>query len=68
MSTCETTVTRAEYHFFLEHNVKHRCIMGNDYYVSNEHRVTVAGTTEPCGEIFGYDEITWQYTIVTESP
>jgi beta-glucosidase len=54
-------MTRDEYHFFLEHDVKHRCIMGNDYYVTNEHRVTEEGHTSPAGEVFGYDEITWQY-------
>jgi beta-glucosidase len=54
-------MTRDEYHFFLEHNLKHHCIMGNDYYVTNEHRVADDGTTRPSGEVFGYDEITWQY-------
>jgi beta-glucosidase len=54
-------MTRAEYHFFHTHDVKHRCIMGNDYYVTNEHRVHADGRTEPAGEVFGYDEITWQY-------
>ncbi|MBV9240727.1 MAG: glycoside hydrolase family 1 protein, partial [Acidobacteria bacterium] len=37
------------------------CIMGNDYYITNEHRVSEDGTTTPSGEIFGYAEITWQY-------
>jgi hypothetical protein len=54
-------LTRDEYHFFLEHNLKHHCIMGNDYYVTNEHRVSPDGTTRPSGEVFGYDAITWQY-------
>jgi len=54
-------MTREEYHFFHTHDVKHRCIMGNDYYVTNEHRVRADGRTEPAGEVFGYDEITWQY-------
>ncbi len=54
-------LTREEYHFFLEHHLKHRCIMGNDYYVTNEHRVSADGATRPAGEIFGYDEITRQY-------
>jgi beta-glucosidase len=54
-------LTRPEYHFFLENHVKHRCIMGNDYYVTNEHRVAADGSTRPAGEVFGYDEITWQY-------
>ena len=54
-------MTRAEYHFFLEHRLKHHCIMGNDYYVTNEHRVAPNGKTTASGEVFGYDEITWQY-------
>lgn len=54
-------MTREEYHFFLEHQLKHHCIMGNDYYVTNEHRVSSDGMTRPSGEVFGYDGITWQY-------
>jgi beta-glucosidase/6-phospho-beta-glucosidase/beta-galactosidase len=54
-------MTREEYHFFLHHNLKHHCILGNDYYVTNEHRVTPDGKTFPAGEVFGYNEITRQY-------
>lgn len=54
-------MSRAEYHFFQEHRMKPHCIMGNDYYVTNEHLVAADGHTRPSGEIFGYDEITWQY-------
>ncbi len=54
-------MTRNEYHFFLDHHLKHHCIMGNDYYVTNEHRVSADGRTRPSGEVFGYDEITRQY-------
>jgi beta-glucosidase len=54
-------MTRDEYHFFLHHRLKHHCIMGNDYYVTNEHRVAPDGSTRGSGEVFGYDEITWQY-------
>ena len=32
-------MTREEYHFFLNNHLKQHCIMGNDYYVTNEHRV-----------------------------
>ena len=35
--------------------------MGNDYYVTNEHRVAPDGGTRASGEVFGYDGITWQY-------
>ena len=54
-------MTREEYHFFHKHNLKHNCVMGNDYYVTNEHRVHADGTTSPAGEVFGYDGITHQY-------
>jgi hypothetical protein len=54
-------MTREEYDFFMHHSPKHHCIMGNDYYVTNEHRVSPDGTTQPAGEIFGYVEITRQY-------
>jgi beta-glucosidase/6-phospho-beta-glucosidase/beta-galactosidase len=52
---------REEYHFFLEHRMKAHCIMGNDYYVTNEHRVKSDGSSSASGEVFGYDGITWQY-------
>ena len=54
-------MTRAEYHFFLDNRLKQHCIMGNDYYVTNEHRVSADGSTRASGEIFGYSEITRQY-------
>ncbi|HLM20150.1 MAG TPA: hypothetical protein VK390_01330, partial [Propionibacteriaceae bacterium] len=55
-------MTRDEYHFFLKHSpLRHHCMMGNDYYVTNEHRVSADGMTRPSGEVFGYDEITRQY-------
>lgn len=54
-------MTREEYRFFLERHLKHHCIMGNDYYITNEHRVAPDGSTSPAGEVFGYNGITWQY-------
>jgi len=54
-------MTKQEYDFFMEHTVKHHCIMGNDYYITNEHRVCPEGTTQPSGEVLGYSEITRQY-------
>jgi len=54
-------MTRNEYHYFLHNNLKHHCIMGNDYYITNEHRVSKDGTTRASGEIFGYHVITAQY-------
>jgi hypothetical protein len=54
-------MTRDEYHFFMQSHLKHNCIMGNDYYMTNEHRVSADGSTRAAGEVFGYDEITTQY-------
>ena len=54
-------MTRDEYHFFIDNQLKQHCILGNDYYVTNEHRVSADGMTRPSGEVFGYDEITRQY-------
>jgi beta-glucosidase len=54
-------MTREEYHWFLEHRLKQHCILGNDYYMLNEHRVFADGRTVAAGEVFGYCEITRQY-------
>jgi beta-glucosidase/6-phospho-beta-glucosidase/beta-galactosidase len=54
-------MTQAEYHWFIENQVKAHCIMGNDYYVTNEHLVFPDGRTQASGEIFGYYVITSQY-------
>jgi beta-glucosidase/6-phospho-beta-glucosidase/beta-galactosidase len=55
-------MTRDEYHFFLNRSsLRHHCIMGNDYYITNEHRVRADGFTTAAGDVFGYDEITRQY-------
>ena len=52
---------REEYHFFLGNSLRHHCILGNDYYWTNEHRVSADGQHRASGEIFGYSEITRQY-------
>lgn len=54
-------MTREEYRFFLQHRLKQHSIMGNDYHVTNEHRVCADRLVRPAGEIFGYNEITRQY-------
>jgi beta-glucosidase len=54
-------LTREEYRFFLGNSMRHHCILGNDYYWTNEHRVAADGGTRASGEIFGYSEITRQY-------
>jgi beta-glucosidase/6-phospho-beta-glucosidase/beta-galactosidase len=57
----ENGMTAEEYSFFMCHHLRHHCVMGNDYYRTNEHRVWADGTTSAAGEVFGYNEITRQY-------
>jgi hypothetical protein len=57
-------LSREEYHWFLDHGraMRSNCVMGNDYYITNEHEVVNAeGQMQPSGEIFGYYVITKQY-------
>ncbi|MEO6906174.1 MAG: family 1 glycosylhydrolase [Ginsengibacter sp.] len=54
-------MTPEEYRWFTDNQVKARCVMGNDYYVTNEHIVHPDGRTQASGEIFGYYVITSQY-------
>jgi beta-glucosidase/6-phospho-beta-glucosidase/beta-galactosidase len=54
-------MSREEYRWFLDHHVRSRCVMGNDYYATNESVVNSDGSLEPAGEIFGYYPITHQY-------
>lgn len=45
----------------MNNNLKHHRVLGNDYYITNEHRVAAGGHTYWTGEIFCYNEITRQY-------
>jgi beta-glucosidase/6-phospho-beta-glucosidase/beta-galactosidase len=54
-------MTDQEYEFFMNQNSKFRCIMGTDYYVTNEHLLRPDGTTTASGEFFGYYVIAKQY-------
>ena len=54
-------MTGDEYDFFMKNSLKHHCVMGNDYYATNEHWTEENGATSASGEIFGYAEITRQY-------
>ncbi len=42
-------MTYEEYHFFLGNSLKHHCILGNDYYWTNEHRVSADGADPRVG-------------------
>ncbi|HYK75558.1 MAG TPA: family 1 glycosylhydrolase [Daejeonella sp.] len=54
-------MTDQEYQWFEQSYIKAKCIMGNDYYITNEHMVHPDGSTTSAGEIFGYYIITHQY-------
>jgi beta-glucosidase len=56
-------MTRQEYHWHMDQARMLRpfCVMGNDYYISNEHLVPRTGPIQAAGEIFGYYVITRQY-------
>jgi beta-glucosidase/6-phospho-beta-glucosidase/beta-galactosidase len=54
-------MTREEYRWFENNLIKGSCVMGNDYYITNEHMVHEDGSTSAAGEIFGYYVITQQY-------
>jgi beta-glucosidase/6-phospho-beta-glucosidase/beta-galactosidase len=56
-------MTRDEYHWYMREAVGLRpyCVMGNDYYITNEHLVPEEGPVTGSGEIFGYYVITRQY-------
>ncbi len=52
---------REQYHWFRDNHRKEHCVMGTDYYETNEHLVNDDGRLSPSGEIFGYYVITHQY-------
>jgi beta-glucosidase/6-phospho-beta-glucosidase/beta-galactosidase len=54
-------MTRAEYHFFLDNRLKRHCVMGNDWYQTNEHLLNADGHGRWAGEVFGYDTVTRDY-------
>lgn len=56
-------LSRDEYHWLLDHGKKMRrhCVMGNDYYYTNESLVPPEGPLILTGEVFGYYIITKQY-------
>ncbi len=54
-------MTEADYDFFMNQTYRFRCIMGTDYYVTNEHLLISEGLTVASGEYFGYYVIARQY-------
>jgi beta-glucosidase len=54
-------MTEDEYDFFLTYDLREHCIMGNDYYVTNEHLLVDETHTVFGGEVFGYYVVTRDY-------
>jgi beta-glucosidase/6-phospho-beta-glucosidase/beta-galactosidase len=54
-------MTEEEYDFFFQQNLLEHCIMGNDYYVSNEHLLIDETRAVFAGDIFGYYVVTKDY-------
>lgn len=58
----ECGMTASEYVWFHSHpQLKPHCIMGSDYYITNEHVLQRDGRTVCTGDIYGYYVITKQY-------
>jgi hypothetical protein len=55
-------MTPEEYTWYrAQSDLRSHCIMGTDYYITNEHIIRDDGTTIGAGEIYGYYVITRQY-------
>ena len=54
-------MTPDECRFFEEHAMRGHCILGSDYYVTNEHDVRADGTYGDAGETLGYAMIAREY-------
>ena len=57
----DSGMTRDEYRFFTDTSLRHHCVLGSDYYVTNEHRVRSDGLTYAAGDVIGYDQIARHY-------
>jgi beta-glucosidase/6-phospho-beta-glucosidase/beta-galactosidase len=57
----ENDLTHDEYRWFRENARKPYCVLGTDYYATNEHLVRATARWCPSGEIFGYYVLTRQY-------
>jgi beta-glucosidase len=54
-------MTRQEYAGFRNTDLKRHCVLGTDYYQTNEHLVQDDGSTRASGEVYGYATIIQQY-------
>jgi beta-glucosidase/6-phospho-beta-glucosidase/beta-galactosidase len=57
----ENGMTLEEYDWYRNNQIRKHCVMGNDYYATNEHVITTEGNFEHSGELLGYYVITSQY-------
>ncbi|MDQ3041505.1 MAG: family 1 glycosylhydrolase, partial [Acidobacteriota bacterium] len=57
----ENGMTEEEYDFFLQHDLREHCILGNDYYITNEHLLVSETERVASGDIFGYYVVTKDY-------
>jgi beta-glucosidase/6-phospho-beta-glucosidase/beta-galactosidase len=55
-------MTVEEYQWYRQQSdLRAHCIMGTDYYITNEHVIREDGTTIGAGDVYGYYVITRQY-------
>jgi len=54
-------MTQEEYRWFMSHGLHTRCVMGNDYYATNERILQHDGTASHIGEVFGWYVVTREY-------
>jgi len=54
-------MTKEEYTWFRNNPCRGRCIVGTDYYMTNEHFVHPDGSTSASGDLYGYYVIAHQY-------
>jgi beta-glucosidase/6-phospho-beta-glucosidase/beta-galactosidase len=54
-------MTQEEYHWFMHHNLATGCVMGNDYYVTNERILQHDGSVQDAGEVLGWYQVTREY-------
>jgi beta-glucosidase/6-phospho-beta-glucosidase/beta-galactosidase len=58
----EGGMTAEEYQWYREQvDLRSHCIMGTDYYITNEHVIRDDGTSIGAGDVYGYYVITRQY-------
>jgi beta-glucosidase/6-phospho-beta-glucosidase/beta-galactosidase len=54
-------MTEEDCRFFETHAVREHCILGSDYYRSNEHHVDPGGAMRPANELLGFAAIAREY-------